>query len=378
MNILFCLLLLTPFQSKSAYKSFYKEGEDLLEQQAYGQALDKFKEAFRLKKEADRYRDEGAFFINYMPRYKIALCLEQTDLMAAEEWVDRSKEALESSILKKQKDALATYHRDIERISNAITQKKEALNAEYELKLKQADDLLARNRFKEARTAYEALYRMNPKRPEANVGLGRIGPTRENYLKSLALSGRTAALEQRFSEAETIAARIADIDPNSRDLETLRNAIKSSRAALEEEKRKAEQAATVVQNTPPKKPETKPEQKKTESRPTKRPDTRALDKKALKTSLLATLKPYRRGDPAAALSKLNEIDAALAKDSASYYWLKTLYLLAQWKYADQADQKLLNGAREAFAKTRTLQPDFHPSDKLYPDYVLAFVAENQP
>jgi len=374
------LLVFTPFQSKSSYKSFYKEGETFFEQKNYASALDRYKEAFRLEPEADRYREEGAFFINYMPRYKIALCLEQTDLAAAEEWVGKSKDAGEHNVLRKQKDQLATYHRDLERITKAIQKEKQVLAASYNLKLEKADDLLSQNRFEDARKAYEALYRMDPNRPEAQVGMGKIGPTRDNHIKSLALTGKSAVLEQNLDEARLLEKRIANIDPNHSELQSLRSAIRN--AEVTAQKIKTEAAATRIAKKEEAvvKPEAHlPKPKETGPKTNAQAQTRskAIDKKALKAALIASLKPYRRGDPAAALSKLKAVDPELGRKSASYHWLKSLYLVTQHRYGTEQDATLLVEAQKALSQVLVLQPGFQPASSLYPDYVLAFFNENK-
>ncbi len=372
-------LLCSAFQSKHAFKTFYKEGEDLFGKGSYAEALARYKEAFRLEPKAQRYKEEGTFFRNYLPRYKIALCYEQLELAGAEEWVRKSKEAGEEQVIRRQRKEVAAYHGNMERILEAVATYRAELKARYDLKLKEADNLLARNKFEEARAAYQSLYRMDKDRTEAQVGLERIAPARSNYLKGKLLDSRTALLDKKFDEAEAILAHIAGIEADHPDLPVLRLQIRTARAEAE---RALTEPATKL---PPKVTDTgtevvgpKPKPTTPEARTAEEPAT--LDREAeqkeararLRKALLATLKPYRRGDPEAALQRLDQVDDALITNSASYHWLKGLYTLGAYHYVLEGDEVLLDQARLAMLTAVKLLPDFEPDPTIYPDYVLNF------
>ncbi len=379
---LFCLALVcSAFQSKHAFKTFYKEGEDLFGKGNYAEALTRYEEAFRLESKAHRYKEEGTFFRNYLPRYKIALCYEQLEIARAEEWVRRSKDAEEDWVIRKQKREVAAYHEDLKRILAAVATYHAELKTRYDLKLMEADNLLARNRFEEAQAAYQSLYRVDESRPEAKVGLERIAPARSNYLKGKLLDARTALLDKKFDEAEAILVHISGIEASHPDLPILRRQIRTARAEAD---RVITEPSTGL---PPKETEKPTEVVRTDREPT--PATPAevtaessasLDREAeqkerrarLRAALLATLKPYRRGDPEAALQRLDQVDETLTSNSASYYWLKGLYTLGTYHYALERDEALRDQARLAMLTAVELLPDFEPDPTIYPNYVLDF------
>ena len=370
------LVLLFPFQSKHAFKSFYEEGDVHLERRQYTDALARYQEAFRLEPKAQRYKEEGAFFRNYLPRYKIALCYEQLDLLEAETWVRRSKEALEEEVIRRQKKAVADYHADLERIEKAAETHRAELGARYELALRDADQFLLQNQFAKAKTAYEALYKRDPSRTEATVGLARIGPARINFLKGKMLDARSALLAGEFDRAEILVDQAADVDPDYSELSVLTVEIRKAREAALKREGEGAVASPVRVVERAKEPESgsdEPPISRSPDRPRKNVDSDHQKRKTLlRAALLETLKPYRRGDPMAALSRLNEIEAVLAAESPSYYWLKGLYLLTAHHGEISPDKRLLERAGNAMARAQTLSPSFEPDPEIYPRYVIEF------
>lgn len=375
------------YQSKNAFKSFYEEGDNLFESQSYRQALEKYLEAYRLEPKARRYKEEGAFFRDYLPRYRIALCYEKLDLLAAEDWADKSREALEEGVIRRQKKVVAAYHRDLDRITQSASNHRREIKRRFDTRLMEAENHLASNRFEEARSAFEALSEIDPDRPEATVGLVKIGPARDIFIRSKILDAETAIIKRNLDEAAALVDQIAELDPRSSDIPSLRGRIQSAREALAQKEMRppptdgGEKVAVPPGKTngddsplsneaPPKRPDLKTDRNIGENRAERQ---KQLRKQALRTALLETLKPYRRGDPAAALTKLEEIEPATAADSSSYHWLKSLYLLGSHRHTLEPDPSLKTRARQELGLTLELAPDFEPDPDIYPRYVIEFV-----
>ncbi len=384
----FCALDALGLQSKYAFKSFYEEGDALLESQNYQGALEKYQEAYRLEQKAQRYKEEGAFFRDYLPRYKIALCYEKLDILTAEEWADKSREALEEDVIRRQKKVAADYHRDLDRIARSASSHRQELKARYDARLLDAERLLAANRFEEARAAYEELSKIDAGRPESAVGLQKIAPARENFIKSKILDAKTALINGNLDGASALVDQIAVLDKRNSEIPLLRGQIRSARQALAEkatrpppETKETTVADTAVNTRKDDPPATRPEPKRPiieaakNIRENRNERKEQLRKAALRTALLGTLKPYRRGDPAAALAKLEEIEPEVADGSSSYHWLKSLYLLGSYHHALEPDPGLKDRARQELGITLELLPDFEPDPNLYPRYVLEFVQE---
>jgi hypothetical protein len=92
----------------------------------------------------------------------------------------------------------------------------------------------------------------------------------------------------------------------------------------------------------------------------------------MRAALLATLKPYRQGEPAKALAQLQQISAEEGHEWGSYHWLKGVYLLATSRYGDKPDEKLVQQARAAMDQVRRILPQFSPDSDLYPAYIIDF------
>ena len=375
-----CLLVAAPaVAQKNGFKAFFKEGLDLFEQKQYAAALPKFAEAYRLEPEAQRYKLEGTFFADYLPRYRIALCHEgMGSVLEAEEWINKSKEALEENVLKRRNDT-ADYHAAASRILDRAKDYRANLTARYDAALKDANDLLASHRFEDARRAFEQLKTIDPSRQDANMGLSRIKQDRDNYLKGLVLDARTALVGKDFARAAGTVDAIESFDRLYPDIPILRREIEAARKA----------AATVVaESNPPeikKDPDTPP---KTETKPPPKKDPdpevirrsaeaeaakrREQSKREMRAALLATLRPYRQGEPEKALAQLQKITPEQGSEWGSYHWLKGVYLLAAHRYSASPDQSMVEQARVAMKEVHGLMPRFEPDSTLYPAYIIDF------
>lgn len=364
-------------QANRNFKAFYQDGNDSFEQGNFQEAIKSYKEALRLEPKAQRYKVEGTFFANYMPRYRLALSFEKSDILEAERWANDSKTASESSIIKKRDKANAEYHADLERISNAAADFRKKQDARFTVALNAAQSMLREKKFEAARKAYQALYTDYPDRSEAQLGLGQVDAQKQNYLRKLELDFKEALVTKNFSEAEGTLGQITQVDKAYAELPNLRAKLKeardeATRIARLEAKRKAETEKPVTvardqpetKETPTLKPEVKPEQTPA--------DTTRRDRKRLRDALLETLKPYRRGDPEEALAQLEQIESPVAEGSGSYHWLRGLYALTSHHYAAKPDPKHLSTAEQALALVATIDKDFMPDEQLYPRFVLEF------
>ena len=390
MRYLLMLLLVCPsfaLQSSRAFKSFYMEGKNLYDAGNHKEALFQFNEAFRIEKKAQRYKEEGAFYADYLPRYRIALCHEKlSDVLKAEEWAKKSKEALESDIIRKKKKVVAQYHSDLERILAAANTWRSELKGRYDLQLAQARSLLQSNQFEKAREAFEKLHKIDPTRTEAQLGIQEIASARNMFLKSKALDVRTAIVSKKYDEAETLIRQIAGLDPNHAEIGALRQEIANAREAdrqkvlnaekalrekeaqrlaeAEAEKRRRERAAAEARKSVKVVGTPTPPEKQDKGR-----------KDEVRTALLESLKSYRRGEPEKALSKLEALTLEEDHSYGSYHWLKGLYLLGSYHHNPEPDEQLLQQARTEMTKVVSLSPDFKPGTDLYPDYVIRFFEE---
>ena len=381
MKLFLAILLLAPFQGRNDYKSYYKEAEDLFAKGQYQAALEKYRDAFNLETKPQRYREEGTQVRSYLPRYRIALCYEQIDLAQAEEWVNKSKEALEENVIKRVRKELASYNSDMERISAAIGTFKAEIKTRYDNKLREARDLLARNRFEEAREAFTELQQIDPSRTEATAGLDSIAPNRNIFIRSKALEVRTALSGEDFNTAEAILKQIREIDPTNSEVALLRGEIDNKQADV---KRRADEAARIARAEAEAKPDPVVTREPVRENPPTTPkvDTAAQarrqaarQKAALKAALLETLTPYRRGDPQNALKKLREIDLPGSENSASFHWLNGLYLVSTYQHMAEPDIAYMEQARTAMIKATDLLPGFQPDPDLYPAFVIRFFAD---
>ena len=368
------------FQSRNAYKSFYKTGEEQLESGNHGAALQAFSEAFRLEPKPGRYREEGAFFRTYLPRYKIALAHEPNDIIEAEVWAKKSEEALEADVIQRRQEK-ADFHANLSRIFDKADAHRKALAERYDLALREAEGLLASKKFDEAAQAYEKLIELDPDRTEGKVGLDSISSQRENYLRAQGLDAQQAILDGRISDAKVIADLMRTIDPNHQELKLLEGKIKA-----EEDKLASEAETEVVQVETPPPTVTNPEpREQPRTNPPRNPQPAVEESsnatqpgtEVLRKLLLESLEPYRRGDPDRALAKLEEAQDPQAQSSPSYQWLLGVYTLAAHRYAVEPDDSFLDRARTAMVRARELLPGFQPDADLYPAYIIDFYQKIQ-
>ncbi|CAM2066781.1 hypothetical protein SCOR_15485 [Sulfidibacter corallicola] len=386
------------YQSRE-FKTFFREGEELLEAGKHKEALEKFREAFRLENKAQRYRLEGAIFANYLPRYKIALAYEPIDIIEAESWIKKSEEALEEEVIRRQRREAAKYHADKDRILKAAEDQREKLNTRYTLQLQKAESLLSQRKFDQARQAYEALVQLDPNRPDGQVGLGKVDNARQTYLRSLALDAKTAIVDRKFDQAAGIISQIEAADASFAEIPDLkqrlsagRKAIETAAAAaqaeLERKRREAAEAELARIERERKQREAANQTAGNTGQTTASNQTNAADRDRdpnrvreqevakqradLRKALLNTLKPYRRGDPEKALRELQAIRLEGTTESGSYHWLKSLYLLGKHRHSADPDEALLDLARTEMGEVRRLLPNFAPDPAIYPRYVMDF------
>ena len=146
---LLCCLLLLPAaglaQGRNAYKGIFQKGMKQYDKGNYAAALTSFQKAYSLQEKAITYRGEGTFTVQYLPRYRIALCHEKLkDLLQAEEWANLSKTAIEADVIKKKKKDLATYNTDIGRILKDAGAFRKVQTDRYQRKLDDARSLITR------------------------------------------------------------------------------------------------------------------------------------------------------------------------------------------------------------------------------------------
>lgn len=356
------------------FKGFYVEGKKLMESGDYQGAIDKFNEAYRREKKAKRYKESGNFFDYYLPRYRLALCYEQVDIMQGEAWANASKEALEEDVIRKKKDILATYHKDLERIINGANAKRAELRQAYDLKISDAQSLLANNRFDEAKKVFTEAAKLDASRTEAQAGIATIEGKRANYIDKLSMNVERAMFRKDWNAAQTELAQIKAVDSNNSKIAVLQQQINEAKeqarlAALPKEEKK------VVTVDPPPKP------KPTKTQPTRDPAadaaarakrTAAAKKASVREALLESVSEYRRGFPADALARLENIDATDGAKFSSYHWLKGVYLLSMYQHGEGQDSALQDRARASMLEVAKAMPQFKPDAKLYPDFVLTF------
>ncbi|CAM2007974.1 hypothetical protein [Acanthopleuribacter pedis] len=379
----------------SGYKTFFKDGEAKLEAGDHQGALADFQEAFRLENKASRYRLEGAIFANYLPRYKIALAYEPLDIMEAEAWIKKSTDALEEEVIKRQRKELAKYHADKNRIQKAAEEKRKALAAQFNIALSDAQNLLNQKKFAEARRAFQKLVQDYPNRPEAQVGLGKVDNAKLTHLRTMALDAKTAIIDRNFAKAETVIGQIERIDAGFGEIASLKQQIvdakrriadaadaekrrkqledeKNRLAALEAERKRREALAQAQADNQTNNQTTSPPRENSPPQTNTATAQAEQNKAALREALLATLKPYRRGDPGKALSELQEIAIDGAEDSLSFRWLKGIYLLGKHHHSLEPDEAVLDLARGEILEVQRMQPDFRPDPGIYPRYVIEF------
>lgn len=376
--ILLALLAFPALTQSRGFKSFYGEGKKFMAAGNYQDALRSFKEAFRIEPKAQRYKEEGSFFAFYLPRYRIALCYEQLDLSEAVVWIDKSKEALESDLLRKKKKDLASYHADLDRITRAAKKARSEKNRLYELALAEARQLLSLERFDQAKQAFEKVYQMDPSRSEAQTGLANIENARETLLQRLELAVERALLKKDWPAAEAELAKMTRVGADSNRIDPLKSLLDEAKekvrlAMLAEEKIKA--AKRIAKNTPPPKQSPVVSSRPLPTATSKKSSALQLAKRnktEMKGLLLASLQPYRRGYPEDALKKLRQIPVAKAETFGSYHWLKGVFLLSVYQQSANPDESLKLEASSAMAQVARLMPYFVPDPKLYPAFVTFF------
>ncbi len=381
--ILTALLLLGAlgFAQNRDYKKIYQEGMKLLQAGDAQGAIKQFNLALETEAKAQQFKAEGAFFDFYLPRYRLALAYEKIDILEADNWAKKSRDALEHEVIKKKKDLAATYLDDVNRIAKAATDKRKALDADYELRLGDARRLLKDHRFDDAKKALETLYKADPDRSEAREELKSIDDKRESFLKELELDARTALLGSDFRQVEDLIHQIETVDRGYGGLAALKrnlaDAKEKSRVAAAPKETPRETPREPVRepvrnaNTTPdsKPPVTRPE---VQTRPDAAPaQVASRGKDNVRKQLLASLAEYRRGNMDKALAKL----AAIGDEGAgfaSYHWLRAVYLLQLDAESPTKDPKRQSDAAAAMAKVAELLPQFQPDERLYPAFVISF------
>lgn len=354
------------------YKKIFEEGISHLESGNHAKALPLFQEAYRLNPEAERYREEGSFFRNYMPRYYIALAMEPSDIMDALHWVDLSLEANEEKPIKK-KEERADYHANIKRIKDAAAEFSKNRDRNFRLALSKAEQLLNAKKFAQAQTAYEALVNDYPEKTEAQSGLSSIADKKNLYLKNLSLDIRSAIMSKNFTQAEGVINQIAQVDDGYSELPILKAELKNAVAAVEQAKEAAQvaKAEEKPKVTTPNRPQRDPQAERLAE--AKRREREQLARQAeLKEALLATLENYRIGRFDTALSDLEKIESPLREDSQSFHWLRSIYLLGSYHHSGEPRDELLDKAKESIQATHRLSPSFKPDPDLYPPYVIQY------
>jgi tetratricopeptide (TPR) repeat protein len=380
--LLFLCCSTLAFGQSREFKDMVMRGMNAIESKDFATALDAYSKAYQLEKKAQVIRLEGTFTSPYLPCYSIALAHEGLgDILEAESWVQRSKDALESDAIKRRGKELATYKDDVARIEAAAKDKREALEAEFNLALGKANDLLDQNRFDNARTAYEQLFRDYPDRNEPKLGLERVKTRRAGFLRELGLKIREASMNQDFAKADAYLDQFRQMDPNNSNLPTLVASVNSAKDRAQAPTQPEPEPDTTLVRAEPEVPSgpspEELERRRQQQAERNRQQRLAENKRLLRSELLATLKPYRRGDASSALKQLREIDIDGREDYASFHWFKGLFLLASHQQSLDPEGGLLMEAREAIANAKRLQPNFEPEATIYPEYVIAFYRDTQ-
>jgi len=383
-RLLLLLLVLIPAwgQTNRTFKSFYQDGNTAFEAGNFKDAIVSFKEALRLESKAQRYKVEGTFFANYLPRYSLALAFEKIDILEAERWARESETASESSIMKERDKARATYYADIERIYLAAKTHVAKLDSDYNLKLQNARTLLTQKKFDAAKAAFSELQRSNPSKPEGAIGVNQVDAEKSNYLRQLELDFKEAVLTKNYNRAEEKISLIASVDKEYALLPSLRTNLANAREAATPVPEAHETSLVKTDTKPPvtkeaELPKETTQQVSTTPNTTTKPKASSetsqdILKAELKEALLATLRPYRRGDITTALQELKKIDSPLAESSGSYHWLKGVYLVTLLETEEHPESHLQQEAEEAMTKTSVLIAGFDPDPRLYPEFVRDF------
>lgn len=378
------LLLLGPLlhAQNRDYKKVYQEGVKLLNAGDSQGAIKQLNLAMTFNDKPERYKLEGTFFDYYLPRYKLALAYEKTNILEAESWLKKSKDAREDDVIK-DKPVKATYLEDYNRIAKAADDKRQSLKVDYDIRLGDARKLLDKNRFDEAKNAFEALVRMDPSRTEARSDLDSIDGKRNVYLRNLELDAKTALLSGNLREGEDTIRLIESVDRDFSGLPALRNKLSEakdkSRVAAASPKETPREPVREPAREPVRSFATSPEQKPPVTRPEVqvRPDQAPAQiasrgKANVRSQLLASLAEYRRGNTDKALNLLSALPADEAGGYASYHWLRGLYLLQLNAASSEKDQQRERDAAAAMAKVAQLMPAFEPDTQLYPAFVISF------
>ncbi len=373
MNFILCLyFVIFPLQSDRQFKVFYAEGKALYEQNSYQAAADRFQEALRLDGKPQRIKIEGTFFEPYQPRYWLALCHEQLDVEQAAVWVEQARQAGEGEVDKNRK-LVAQFNTDCERILRSAESVRSARVAKVRVQLDKADQYLAQDRFDDAKTIYHDVFTADPENSDAYAGIQKVALARNAFVERKELETRLALGEERFDDAKQLISEIAALEPKHTSLPLLNQQLKD-----------AQQKEAVVSSTKDKPQVTQPQT--TRSNPivtkvdttpiptvTKKSGSDTIDRQALRQALLAAVKPFKQGNPTAALKMLESIDVKGHEEVGSYHWLKGLFLLTTYyQYHDQSPELIARGEQE-ISRAFELSPGFSPDPEIYPGYILKHV-----
>lgn len=374
------ILLLCPglraAQLNREFKRFFFEGKDLFAAENYEQALTQFKEAYRLHKTPENVKREGAFFEDYQPCLWIALCHEKLgDLSEAGRWIERSQAANEVQVSRRQERA--NYNQHVTRIQGALAKFLQQRERDYQLKAEAAQRLLEQNQFRAARMAFTELVKAFPDRPAAQLDLERVDVLEDAFVKNQISEFRLAIAEKRIAKGEAHLNTLQQVQPNHLKLPELKAMLARLREKPEPTPPEPEPSTQAVAQRPresgsPPQPATVTTVNRQENR---KPDSADSEREALRKALLNAMEAYRLGEPEEALRRLEAIELAGRKNTGSYYWLESLFLLAMHVEGESPSPHIQQRAREAMSKALELRPEFQPDSTLYSPHVMAMYRE---
>jgi len=384
---LLLILLAAPYlagQTSREVKDLIREGKKTFENGDYTAALESYSQAFSLDDDARPVKIEGTFYEDYLPRYMIARChFHLGNLREAEEWAVKSRDLKEGeSVYRRKKRDLAAYNTTLDEILSEAEDYRTALNQRYNTGLEEARGLVATQKYDAAEQKLKSLVELDSSRNEASLELQNLPRAKDTYLQGRSLAVRNAILSERFDTASGLIDAMAAIDPAFRDIPVLRSELEGAReraaAAVIAANQPEEDPKPPVETRPDPEPtpvaETAPKTTPKPSGPDPREKARA-DRATLRAALLDSVALYRQGDPEGALEKLADVPDRLMRESASFHWLRGVYLLAKYHLDERPDESLLPRAESSLKRVASLQPGFSPDSSLYPDYVLDFYSE---
>ncbi|MCB1042830.1 MAG: tetratricopeptide repeat protein [Acidobacteria bacterium] len=372
-GLLILMLLYAPVQSDREFKTFFAEGKALYEQGNYEEAVSKFREALRLNGKPQKVKVEGTFFEPYQPRYWLALSLEHVDVEEAADWVDQSQQAGEGDV-DKNRNLVAKYNNDCQRIKDAAATAKMHRIAQIRIQLDEAERLLNENRFDEAKAKYQSVLEKFPDNADAYAGIQKVSVSKSGYIDSRSLAAKLAISEKKYQEAETLISDIERTDHKHPSISELRAQLTQAQSTPQ---------LAIVDQKPPTKTQSKPPETKPTTHQAQQPSepikTQAQvdeppDKTAIRTALLATITPYKQGNPKGALQMLDSIELEGVDKFGSYHWLRGLYLLTIHYQRHDHNQEVLEEGLASLKQALSINPGFQPDPATVPNYVLESIA----